>query len=243
MNYVTDNYNLSRYNASIVIADGTYNEDNLELPQYNTTTGYIILNSIGITHRDNVIIKGYITLEASNDYVVNNLTIDQADSYSHGYAVLATKGTIDLYNVVIDSSDTVVTNGSCYSIRAEGGTVRVWASNTENQHGIIIKIPNSYNGVMMAATSGLITFSADINIQNNGIVVTGTVVANTGGTVQRGSSNLAYPGRNALVTATGTITGPRYNVILNGIISSQGGGAEYFPGSAAGISNTGGQYS
>jgi len=43
-------------------------------------------------------------------------------------------------------------------------------------------------------------------------------------------------------TWTGTLTAQKYNVSLNGIVTSNGGGANYFPGSAAGATATGGQY-
>lgn len=40
----------------------------------------------------------------------------------------------------------------------------------------------------------------------------------------------------------GSATGARYSVAFNGIIHTRGGGANFFPGSAAGSVNTGGQY-
>ena len=44
-------------------------------------------------------------------------------------------------------------------------------------------------------------------------------------------------------TFAGTVTGPRYAASLNGVISTNGAGATYFPGSAAGNTFAGGQYS
>jgi hypothetical protein len=46
----------------------------------------------------------------------------------------------------------------------------------------------------------------------------------------------------ALCTFTGAATGKRYDVTENGVISTAGGGANYFPGNAAGTTATGGQY-
>jgi hypothetical protein len=43
-------------------------------------------------------------------------------------------------------------------------------------------------------------------------------------------------------TGGGVITGSRYNVTLNAVIDTRGGGANYFPGSTAGSTATGGQY-
>lgn len=43
-------------------------------------------------------------------------------------------------------------------------------------------------------------------------------------------------------TYSGSATGTRYSVTLNGIINTAGGGANYFPGNSAGATATGGQY-
>ena len=193
------------------------------------------------TNRDNVIIKVCVFTSASNSYVLQNLTIDQEDTYSHGYAILSELGRIDLYNVVLGASDTVVTNGSLFILRAEGGTVRVWAATEEDLPGIIIKIPGSCNGCLYVSNGGRFYFTADITIQNSG-AATQAVAVSSNGVIQRQTSNLAYPGRPAVVTASGEITGRRYIANMNGIIDTLSGGAEFFPGGTAGATATGGQY-
>jgi hypothetical protein len=45
------------------------------------------------------------------------------------------------------------------------------------------------------------------------------------------------------VTFSGTTTGQRYAVSINAIIGTAGGGANYFPGTIAGTSVSGGIYS
>lgn len=45
-----------------------------------------------------------------------------------------------------------------------------------------------------------------------------------------------------LDTFSGSATGPRYNASLNGVVYTEGGGATYLPGNAAGSTATGGQY-
>lgn len=44
------------------------------------------------------------------------------------------------------------------------------------------------------------------------------------------------------VTFSGSATGVRYSVSLNGVLDTGGGGANFFPGNSAGSSATGGQY-
>jgi hypothetical protein len=65
--------------------------------------------------------------------------------------------------------------------------------------------------------------------------VTGnTAYANNGGVI------LAYAG---YVTLSGAVTGSRFTASSNGIIATGGSGASFFPGTVAGTTNTGGQYS
>jgi len=75
-------------------------------------------------------------------------------------------------------------------------------------------------------------------IGNLTITVTGTpnfssafASAGNGATVQVGGS-----------TFSGSATGARYSVTKNGVIDTSGGGANFFPGNAAGSSASGGQY-
>jgi len=44
------------------------------------------------------------------------------------------------------------------------------------------------------------------------------------------------------ITFTGAATGKRYDVSLNGVINTFGGGANFFPGNSAGSASSGGQY-
>lgn len=48
--------------------------------------------------------------------------------------------------------------------------------------------------------------------------------------------------RSSGVTISGAATGTRYNADLNGVLSTSGGGANFFPGSVAGTTSLGGQY-
>jgi hypothetical protein len=55
---------------------------------------------------------------------------------------------------------------------------------------------------------------------------------------------ISCPGQIAShgVTWSGGATGTRYSAILNGTITTNGSGASYFPGSIAGVTSSGGQY-
>ena len=84
------------------------------------------------------------------------------------------------------------------------------------------------------------------------------IQANNGGFVELRFSTIALTGTPAFSscfalvqacgvllansTFSGSATGTRYAVTLNGVAQTFGGGASYFPGNAAGTSGTGGQY-
>lgn len=72
---------------------------------------------------------------------------------------------------------------------------------------------------------------------NYAITVTGTPAYTTGFAWAEAGGNI-----DAYAAPTGAATGPRYNCNLNGIINTYGGGANFFPGNAAGTTATGGQY-
>ena len=158
-----------------------------------------------------------------------------------------TQGSIDLQNVVVDISDTVVSSGSLYAICTEdSGKVRIYATNSKDiKSGCKIVIGGAMNGtsiVLLAATVGSnIQFSADITIEGDGTVAS-IVTASSGASVSRTLSSFVNPGRLPIVAATGTISGRRYDVSSNVIINSNNGGTDFFPGTVEGRSRTGGQY-
>lgn len=79
---------------------------------------------------------------------------------------------------------------------------------------------------------------AQISIQVATITLTGTPAFSGAFAI---SSGLAHQLINAN-TFSGSATGSRYTVALNAVIDSNGGGANYLPGNAAGSTGTGGQY-
>lgn len=54
--------------------------------------------------------------------------------------------------------------------------------------------------------------------------------------------NAAVLADQGALTFSGSATGKRYVVVLNGVLDSNGGGTSFFPGNAAGLVATGGQY-
>lgn len=77
------------------------------------------------------------------------------------------------------------------------------------------------------------------------IVCSGRTVTVTGTPAFSGAFALAGRGgvlESFSTTYSGSATGSRYNANANGVIFTNGGGANYFPGNAVGTTATGGQY-
>ena len=89
--------------------------------------------------------------------------------------------------------------------------------------------------MLFAAGQGTLTaFSCSLVLVS---AMSGLYFANAGyGFLQFNSGNCPFSGG-------GSFTGQRYLATQNGIMQSLGGGANYFPGTIAGATNTGGQYS
>lgn len=139
------------------------------------------------------------------------------------------------------------TSGFCLDVSATGceltidGNMEYAATSTYHivvSAGGALKVTGSY-----AISSGS---AYHLYIQSGGILIY------TPGTVTLTGSPawaVAFVGvlsgglvSTAGTTFSGTTTGARYAVSLNGIINTFGSGASYFPGNAAGTTATGGQY-
>lgn len=136
--------------------------------------------------------------------------------------------------------------GQGNAILAEnGGQITVGASVEIGATGWIA-VRAATNGVLKF-TAGA-TFSGDAGnifgaqfggyIELTGVFALGTrTVTATAATSDTGM--IFNPGGTSF---TGTVTGSRYSASANGVINTSGGGASFFPGSTAGTTATGGQY-
>ena len=247
VNYITDNYNVSSYYAIVNVATG-YNkaEDILILKNFSRTSGGIRIQSSSGNKAD-VKIAG-AELRYNGLYILDNLTVelpDYADANSTVFGVYVTNGQIDLYDVNIDITK-VNTSRNLTVIGAEStGIIRIYATNSASDpSGIYITGPVIESGnlqVFSAWAGGSIQFTADITVVGD-MSITNFAYAYNLGIIRRTSSVFVNPGRAPVITASGTITGRRYQVNTNGIVDSNSGGTEFFPGDTAGTTATGGQY-
>ena len=245
LNHAVTTHNLGLYSVFVNVAEGTYSEGDLTLPAFTTSTGSIIIRGASQSVRDTTIIHSRLILSFSNRYVFQHITIKMKDASSYYYGVNAEQGNIDLYDVTFDGRNFIPSNATStsYLIRCTGGKVRVWASDNSDLVGIKCLVSSNapLTGIIGLSNSGTMEIAADITVVGD-ITVNQFISATTGSKFSRGSSILTYPGRLAVISATGTVTGKRYSVNGNSVVATSNGGPEFFPGTIAGTTTTGGQY-
>lgn len=246
VNYIADNYNLSNYYATIRVAANYNSTSDIVLKSYSTVGGFIIISGPDQDDLSKTVI-GRVRLEKSCIYALRNLTVKVGNGSSYTAGVWAQAGRLDLQNVLVDMSDSVVSNGALYAIAAESsGLVRIYSTNSlEIKSGCTIKVGPAMMGttkaLLSANSGGNIQFTADILVDGSADL-TYSVAAINLGIIRRTLSTFINPGRLPTFTANGTITGSRYRAAANGIIATSSGGPEFFPGSTEGVTSTGGQY-
>lgn len=105
--------------------------------------------------------------------------------------------------------------------------------------GAIVRAVGNYAIPNNAAYHVLARLGGQIDIQNRTVTLSGTPAFSGSFALCEMTSSI----RALNMTFSGTgATGKRYEVNLNGIINTNGGGATYLPGNATGSNATGGQY-
>lgn len=207
----------SIYNITIRVADGTY--------VANTITCKNILGSGTVTIQGNtttpanvVIDGGFSKTTPGTTYFINGFKLTK----SSGSATIA----FSVANGASISAGYInFGTGFTYHIYcASGGAFNMTTSYTISG-GANVHIFCRDASVVTIATSAVITLSGTPAFTTFAwALILGMIV----------SSGMTY---------TGSATGKRYNVTNNSVIYTNGGGASYFPGDAAGTASTGGDYS
>lgn len=243
VNYVSTTYNLYKYNATISVAPGNYGRDTIQLPSYSTTTGKIVIKGAGAARTD--VICGRIILRYASTYELRNLTVFQQD-ITTGIAgsIEASAGQIDIYNIQINLAGIQYRQGQLWGLYAWGAGL-IYVKATESMdipNGLYFNCGGATINGLINNTGSQVEFFADITVTGGATWSTAAVAVRQGGSLTRGISSLANPGRRATVNAQGAFAGVRYVATLNGIISVSEAGPEFFPGDTNGTISSGGQY-
>ena len=228
---MTQLYNLNGYNITIHVADGAYSA-----------------SGPGVT-------CGAINGSGSISYIGNpaNPTACQVTNTTGSAFLFSGKGySVDGFSVAASGGTNGVGNNGVW---ITGGSVAIhnmeWRLCTDFHIGADAAAYVGYFGpisriVASAGQSHMASFNssyiqcawAPVTIQ---IDVRAPVSFPSGFAFVTGGGNI-YGRIVQPVLNPGNVTGPRYQVVANGVLGTAGGGANYYPGTAVGIVATGGQY-
>lgn len=214
-------YAPSQYTITISVAAGTYNEA-------VTPPGYagpnVIINGAGassVTINATGTNNHCVTLSGPNTMSVQNLTVQTASSNYSGFAVSdsAVLSTANTASNAIAAAVFYAVNGGSLSIGSHtfngSSTYLYWAINS---------------GSLGFGGSSTQTFSTSIS-------VSATIAAGQGG-----NAGAASPFQPSFVNPS-YVSGAKYLASFNGIVTATGLGVNFYPGTVAGSTSTGGQYS
>ncbi|MBX3583815.1 MAG: DUF2793 domain-containing protein [Rhizobiaceae bacterium] len=215
LDFVLGTLDLGGYDVTINVAPGTY-------------PGAISFASAQVG-AGKVTLSGDTTTPAN--VTVGNITVDGAGCRLFFQGLNVAKGT----------------GAYCVNVR-NGGYAKTTGKNrfssTSGGHRILLENFASADFVAAEEIQGTVA-GGHYFVQNNSVLYCqGASWAAIGSAAQ---GTFAYSQTGGVIfafvnTSSGTFTGARYSVTLNGVIQTNGGGASYFPGNSAGSTATGGQY-
>jgi hypothetical protein len=209
---------LNGFSVTIQLANGTY------------TAGGVVPVTIGQADVDDLIIQG--NAGAPGNVIVNAPSSD---------CILANAGArVKVRDIELRTNGA---GGSC--LNAQGGVI--WFENIRFGTTVFHHVTAAYAGCVLATgnyaiaggsfTHMSVALCATIQIYGRTITLTGT--PNISFFAQALLLGNLHVGTN---TYTGSATGTRYQVSINSVINTAGGGGSYFPGNSAGSAATGGLY-
>lgn len=213
--YIANNIDMAGFTATIQLADGTYTSG---LNAANIPNGIIIINGNSGTPT-NVIVSTSataFTITGPSNPTIQNMKVQTTGTGHEG--IIANYGaTVNVLNLTFGA----VAN---YCLRSTANSQII-------QNGIITFVGSAV-GAYYADKQGVIIAISQTITFTGAIAFSAATVQSVNGYVELSAS-----------TITGaSVTGTRYAVAMNGVINTNGGGASFIPGNAAGTPVTGGQY-
>lgn len=216
---VQSNYDLSGYFVTIQLADGTYSSA-------VTVNGPFV----------GAISEGSVTIKGNAGAPANVVLAQVGNGLSAGYGA---KITITDLKILVTSGHGLLANNATIAFGnivfgAVGAGVYYHIVAFQNAHVYALS-----NYSIVGGALGHLSGDSDslVIITSKTITITGTPLINTYAVLQNGACFIAYG-----CVFSGSTTGTRYSAVANAVIQVNGGGANYFPGTAAGSTATGGQY-
>lgn len=214
---VCDTLDINSQQVVIQVADGAYNAP-VALMSF--------LGSTRVTLRGNTTTPANVTITTSTG---NCFTVARAGAWQvEGFKLSTTGGNYDAIGVA---------GVSDINLRALdfGASTR---SHIVVGDGAVLRCTGPYSISGSAAHHYYAGTQANVTLNGATVTLTGTPAFSVA------FANAQHLGLLVAWNATfsGAASGVRYNVFANSVIFTNGGGANFFPGSAAGSSGSGGQY-
>jgi hypothetical protein len=214
------NYAPSQFQITIHVAAGTYNEA-VATPSYSGPS-LIIQGAGNATTMINGGANHTLGLGGPNVMTVNDISVTNSGAGgNYGGFVCGSNATMICNNTGSD----VVTGGVFY---ASGGVI---SSNNHTYRGssALLAVWSTYGGFI--TLNGTHTFANPINI--NDFISAGAGA--TAGTPGAGQGNVVFVNPSY-------VTGKKFDANLNGVITALNLGVNFYPGTIAGTTESGGQY-
>lgn len=216
---VCGDLDLSTYNAYIYVGDAT-RTTGIVLKRYVSSGGVILIVGNSATPANCVISTTSADCISTNDY---------AGLYS-----------IDGFKLNTTTAGTALLSSGLASYvslkNMDFGACATAHISVANNSSVVVDSNYSITG---GAPWHFGTFSnGSVTVSGKTITLTGTPAFGTAFALAQTSSLIVANGN----TFSGSATGARYNVSLNAVAFTAGGGINYFPGNSAGSTATGGQY-
>lgn len=226
VNAIYHNYDFNGFSSTISVANGTYTTQ--------TTVIGVPFGGTGLTITGNLATPGSCIVNVTN--LSCFLGTLGCNLLVQGFSLAATGlvPTTTGIGIVATNAGLVVFGNVIFATCNNAHVVSVGGAQVYAAPG------SSYSITGPANTHYLADLGGAISIAQVTITITGTpAFANSFAFASRSSNVQAVTG---VTVYSGAATGARYIASLNGVVSSNGGGASFFPGSVAGSLSTGGQY-
>lgn len=203
----------------IQIVDGTYNENVVLPPVAGNGLYYILGNAVTPA---NVLLA-----PSSGDGISSSGSVSGWNVLN--FKIWATNG-----NSIIVSQGASITVGTGMNFGpAKSGGVHLFANNNSS-----INVSGNYT---ISGGTGNHYYATRGSVINDSVSPTVTITGTPAFTAFAAADDAGVVAMFN-VTFSGSATGSRYTMNLNGVIHTLTGSATYFPGNAAGTTNNGGQY-
>ena len=226
---ITTNYNFGPHRVTLNVAAGSY--DKFRIPKFTASTGTLTISGAGeATVIESDALYGVQSTYGSSAIIRNmqiHLNVVSSSNINSAGVQVSNSSTITMHDVVVVVNESTAIASHC--IRAtSGSTVYVAGGSSLVMNGL--SAGSALRGIHVASNA-FVTQTGDIYM--SGVCTIGCE-ATQGGNFYKQSSGSPV--------ITGSFTGKCYYATLNATISTRGGAA-YFPGTSAGTTETGGQYS